>query len=447
MLKEYISAYTGKQVGFVGVGISNIPIIQMFCRYGASVTVRDMKSPDKIYGIEKLEGLDIKYVTGSDYLNDIKEDLLFLAPAVRDDKPEIVKSKENGTVVTTELNEFLKLCPCRTFAVTGSDGKTTTTTLIAKLLEAGGKKVWLGGNIGKNLFQSLDDISADDYAVMECSSFQLMKMNCSPDVAVITNLSPNHLDWHTGMDEYFESKKNIYRFNGNAKIITNIDNEYTATVADEREIFPVSCKQTLEKGTYYDGSAVYYNGKKVLDDGDMILPGIHNRYNYCCAIAATIDIIGADTVKRVATTFGGVEHRCELVRTLNGIRFYNSSIDSSPTRTAAACNAFKQKVIVICGGYDKNIPLEPLGPLFNDKVKSCVLMGATAERINAVLENCGYGGQILRADDMKDAVNKAYSLAENGDCVLLSPAAASFDMFRNFEERGNIFKSCVNSLE
>ncbi len=447
MLKEYISKYAGRKVGFVGVGISNIPIIQMFCEGGASVTVRDMKSPDKIYGIEKLDGLNINYVTGSEYLDGIDEELLFLAPAVRDDKPQLLQAKKNGTELTTELNEFLKLCPCKTFAVTGSDGKTTTTTLIAKLLEAGNKKVWLGGNIGKNLFRCLDDISPEDYAVMECSSFQLMKMRHSPDVAVLTNLSPNHLDWHTGMDEYFESKKNIYRFNPNTKIIANIDNEYTASVANERAIYPISCKKALVNGVYFDGNAIYHNGSKILDDESIILPGIHNRYNYCCAIAATVEIVGKEAVKKVASTFGGVEHRCELVRTVNGVRFYNSSIDSSPTRTAAACNAFKQKVIVICGGYDKNIPLEPLGPLFNNRVKSCVLMGATAEKINNVLISSNYSGKILHAESMEDAVIKAYSLSDAGDCVLLSPAAASFDMFRNFEERGNIFKACVNSLK
>lgn len=447
MLKEYTSKYVNRPVGFVGVGISNIPIIQAFCRSGASVTVRDMKDKDKIYGIEQLEGLDIRYLTGKDYLKDINEELLFLAPAVRPDKEELLCAQEKGTVLTTELNEFLSLCPCKTYGITGSDGKTTTTTLIAKLLEASGKKVWLGGNIGKNLFKCLDEISPDDCVVMECSSFQLMKMKHSPDVAVLTNLSPNHLDWHKDMDEYFDSKKNIYRFNENTKIIANIDNEYTASIADEREIVPVSCKERIEKGVCFDGEYICRNGEKIIHGEDILIPGIHNRYNYCCAIAATVEIVGKEAVKKVASTFGGVEHRCELVRTVNGVRFYNSSIDSSPTRTAAACNAFKQKVIVICGGYDKNIPLEPLGPLFNNRVKSCVLMGATAEKINNVLISSNYSGNILRAESMEDAVSKAYSLSDAGDCVLLSPAAASFDMFRNFEERGNIFKACVNSLK
>lgn len=446
MLKEYTSKYVNRPVGFVGVGISNIPIIQAFCRSGALATVRDMKDKDKIYGIEQLEGLDIRYLTGKDYLKDINEELLFLAPAVRPDKEELLCAQEKGTVLTTELNEFLSLCPCKTYGITGSDGKTTTTTLIAKLLEASGKKVWLGGNIGKNLFKCLDEISPDDCVVMECSSFQLMKMKHSPDVAVLTNLSPNHLDWHKDMDEYFDSKKNIYRFNENTKIIANIDNEYTASIADEREIVPVSCKERIEKGVCFDGEYIYRNGEKIIRGEDILIPGIHNRYNYCTAIAATADEVDAKAIKRVATTFGGVEHRCELVRTVNGVKYYNSSIDSSPTRTAAACNAFKEKVIVIAGGYDKNIPLEPLGELFTRKVKGCVLMGATADKIQNVLDDCGYEGTIMRATDMKQAVDMAKSIAQDGDNVILSPAAASFDMFRNFEERGNIFKSCVMEL-
>lgn len=446
MLNEYTSEYHGKSVGFIGVGISNIPIIKAFCGAGASVTVRDMKEKDKIYGIEQLEGLKIRFCTGENYLSDIEEELLFLAPAVRPDKPELLKAAANGTRLTTELNEFLSLCPCKTFGITGSDGKTTTTTLIAKILEADGKNVWLGGNIGKNLFQCLDEIQPDDYVVMECSSFQLMKMHHSPDVAVFTNLSPNHLDWHKDMDEYFDSKKNIYRFNQNCKVIVNADNQYTASVENEREVTMISCEKTLEKGVYYDGTGIYAHGKQILTEEDIMLLGIHNRYNYCCAVAATLGLVSVDAVKKVANTFGGVEHRCEFVREHEGVKYYNSSIDSSPTRTEAACNSFKDKVIIICGGYDKNIPLEPLGPLFNNKVKACVLMGATADKIQTVLKNCGFDGTVLRAADMQDAVSKASSLAKAGDSVLLSPAAASFDMFRNFEERGNIFKNCVKSL-
>lgn len=446
MLNEYTSKYFGRSVGFIGVGISNIPIIKAFCGAGALVTVRDMKEKDKIYGIEQLEGLEIRYLTGANYLADITEELLFLAPAVRPDKPELLKAVKNGTRLTTELNEFLSLCPCMTFGITGSDGKTTTTTLIAKILEADGKKVWLGGNIGKNLFQCLDEIQPDDYAVMECSSFQLMKMHHSPDVAVFTNLSPNHLDWHTDMDEYFDAKKNIYRFNENCKVIVNADNEYTASVEKERTVTFISCKERLENGVYYDGTGIYAHGKQILAEEDIMLLGIHNRYNYCCAVAATAGIVSPEAVKTVARNFGGVEHRCEFVREHEGVKYYNSSIDSSPTRTEAACNSFKDKVIIICGGYDKNIPLEPLGPLFNNKVKACVLMGATADKIETVLKNCGFDGTVLRASDMQDAVNKAASLAKAGDSVLLSPAAASFDMFRNFEERGNIFKNCVKEL-
>ena len=446
MLNEYTGKYSGKAVGFIGVGISNIPIIKAFCGAGASVTVRDMKEKDKIYGIEQLEGLEIRFLTGENYLSDIEEELLFLAPAVRPDKPELLSAVKNGTRLTTELNEFLSLCPCKTFGVTGSDGKTTTTTLIAKILEADGKKVWLGGNIGKNLFQCLDEIQPEDFVVMECSSFQLMKMKHSPDVSVLTNLSPNHLDWHTGMDEYFDAKKNIYRFNENCKVIVNADNDYTASVNNERPVTFISCKEKLEQGVYYDGTGIYANGKQILAEEDIMLLGIHNRYNYCCAVAATLGLVSVDAVKKVANTFGGVEHRCEFVREHEGVKYYNSSIDSSPTRTEAACNSFKDKVIIICGGYDKNIPLEPLGPLFNNKVKACVLMGATADKIQTVLKNCGFDGTVLRAADMSDAVNRAASLAKMGDSVLLSPAAASFDMFRNFEERGNIFKNCVKSL-
>ena len=446
MLNEYTGKYSGKAVGFIGVGISNIPIIKAFCGAGASVTVRDMKEKDKIYGIEQLEGLEIRFLTGENYLSDIEEELLFLAPAVRPDKPELLSAVKNGTRLTTELNEFLSLCPCKTFGITGSDGKTTTTTLIAKILEADGKKVWLGGNIGKNLFQCLDEIQPEDYVVMECSSFQLMKMKHSPDVSVLTNLSPNHLDWHTCMDEYFDAKKNIYRFNENCKVIVNADNDYTASVNNERPVTFISCKEKLEQGVYYDGTGIYANGKQILAKEDIMLLGIHNRYNYCCAVAATLGLVSVDAVKKVASTFGGVEHRCEFVREYKGVKYYNSSIDSSPTRTEAACNSFKDKVIIICGGYDKNIPLEPLGPLFERKVKACVLMGATADKIETVLKSHGYSGKVLRASNMQDAVSKASSLAKTGDSVLLSPAAASFDMFRNFEERGNIFKNCVKEL-
>ncbi len=448
MLKEYASQYTGKSVGFVGMGVSNLPVIRLFLSVGAKCIVRDKNDLSKRDFYNELLSAGVIFISGEKYLDGISESLLFLSPAVRPDLKGLDEARENGTRVTSEMEEFFRLCPCKKIAVTGSDGKTTTTTLIAKLLSAEGYKVWLGGNIGVNLFAELDKITPDDYAVVELSSFQLMKLSESPDIAVVTNVAPNHLDWHIDMNEYVDAKKRIYEFqNEKSVLVLNLDDAYCRTFVNEArgEVRTISGNNN-DCSIYFNAEGIISKEKGMLvSDSDIRIVGRHNRYNYAAAYSAVKHLVSPETLLRVAKEFGGVEHRIEFVRELNGVKFYNSSIDSSPSRTTACVNAFDSPLIVICGGYDKNIPYDPLGELFADKVKYAVLCGATSGKIAAALDNVGYDRYEI-VDDFESAVNAAVNKAVTGDNIVLSPASASFDMFRNFEERGNSFKAIVNSL-
>lgn len=446
MFNSYLKSFTSKKVGFVGLGISNMPVLKLFAENGADITVRDLKDPLVTEHGDYLKSINARLITGEGYLDDIDEEILFLSPVIKQFLPQLDKARENGVYITTEMQEFLKLCPCKTIGVTGSDGKTTTTTLIAKLLEAAGKTVHLGGNIGHNLFSRLNEIKADDYAVIELSSFQLMKMSVSPDISVVTNLSPNHLDWHKDMQEYVDAKKNIFLHqNENGKTVLNASNKTTAALKElcKGKVITFGCDEG-DFNIKEDG--IYYQDTLVIKDGDILLPGAHNRQNYAAAIAAVDGLVTNEQIVTVAKSFGGVEHRIELVREKDGVKYYNSSIDSSPSRTMAALNSFSQKLIVISGGYDKNIPLDPLGELFNQKVKTAILMGDTAPKIKAVLKAHGFGGEIIDVNDMQEAVYTAHGLAKQGDIVILSPAAASFDKYKNFHCRGVDFKEKVNSL-
>ncbi|MBO5735916.1 MAG: UDP-N-acetylmuramoyl-L-alanine--D-glutamate ligase [Clostridia bacterium] len=445
MLLEYAKTFKDKKVGFIGLGVSNTPILRLLMQAGAVCSVRDMKAlpPEEAEALTR-EGVAIH--CGETYLEGIDEEYLFLSPAVRSDLPKLAEAKERGTVLTNEMEEFFRLCPCPIIAVTGSDGKTTTTTLIAKLLEAEGKTVHLGGNIGRNLLCELDAMTKDHFAVVELSSFQLMKMTRSPMIAVVTNISPNHLNWHVDMEEYVSAKESIFLFQqAENKLIVNKDDSYAARCASKAK-GKVKFTSGKEKAdVWFDERGIYRGETLVVKDTEIRLVGIHNRYNYAQAICATEGLVSDEAIRKVARDFGGVEHRCEFVREKDGVKYYNSSIDSSPTRTAACVNSFKVPLVVICGGYDKNIPLEPLGELFPGRVKHAVLCGATSEKIQKVLDAVGYTAY-TRVSDFEEAVKTASSLAEAGDCVVLSPAAASFDMFKNFAVRGETFKKLVQEL-
>ncbi len=447
MLKEYASQYKDKKVGFVGMGVSNLPVIRLFISAGAKCIVRDKNDVSGRDFYAELSEKGVEFISGENYLENINESLLFLSPAVRPDLKGLQEAREKGTRVTSEMEEFFRLCPCKKIAVTGSDGKTTTTTLIAKLLSAAGYKAWLGGNIGVNLFATLDDITPDDFAVVELSSFQLMKLSMSPDIAVVTNVAPNHLDWHTDMNEYVVSKMNIFNFQTeNSILVLNEDDEYCRSFVSKAKGVVRKISGNNISDVYFNEKGIWCGSELLVADDDIRIVGRHNRYNYCEAYSAVKDYVSPQVLRNVAKEFGGVEHRIEFVRMVDGVKYYNSSIDSSPSRTKACLESFKEKnVIAISGGYDKNIPYEPLGALFCRKVKFAVLCGATAIKIAKVLDSVGYTTYEI-TENFETAVEIAKSKAESGDNVVLTPASASFDMFRNFAERGNKFKEIVNNL-
>ncbi len=450
-LKEKVA---GKRVAVLGIGISNTPVIDLLLNLGAKVSAHDKKDPAKLGSLaEELAGKGVTLCLGEDYLDQIDADVIFLSPGIRYDQPGILAAMERSAILTSEMSEFFDLCPCKILAVTGSDGKTTTTTLISELLKAEGKRVFLGGNIGRPLLPVVDKIGADDFAVVELSSFQLHTMHKSPQTAVITNVTPNHLNWHPDMEEYTQSKLNLLRYQPTeSRAVLNLENEITAAAASmvRGECFRFTSKRIPENSVgmiYEKDGTIFVEETPVLKSADIKLPGRHNVENYMAAIGATWGMVSTESIYRVATTFGGVEHRCEFVRELDGVRYYNSSIDSSPTRTIAALNAFNQKLIVLCGGYDKHIPYEPIGVPLCKKAKAVILTGATGPAIREAIVNCpdyrDGSPVIYEAPDYGVATELARKIAIDGDVVLLSPASASFDAFTNFEERGNFFKKKV----
>ncbi|MBQ8510060.1 MAG: UDP-N-acetylmuramoyl-L-alanine--D-glutamate ligase [Clostridia bacterium] len=462
-LTDFYTSIGGKHAAVVGIGISNTPLIDFLLAHNVRVTARDIKTREKLGELaDALEAKGVKLVLGEGYLENMDEDIIFKAPGIRCDLPQFVSAVERGAILTSEMELFFELCPCKIFGVTGSDGKTTTTTLTHLLIASANKDrtVRVGGNIGKPLLPEIESIQPGDFAVLELSSFQLHTMKRSPFASAITNVTPNHLNWHTDMEEYTLSKENIFLHPGNQRLVLNWDNTLTRSMADRTDaeitFFSGSCRPPLGRASAVvyerDGVIVRETAEgivEVLPVSDIILPGRHNVENYMTAIALTWGYTTVECIRDVASHFGGVEHRAEFVREVGGVKYYNSSIDSSPTRTEAALRAFKQKVIVICGGYDKHIPYEPLAKPLCECAKTVVLVGATAPKIKDVLlASPDYHGSpaIIDAHTFEGAVTAARDAAESGDIVILSPASASFDLFKNFEERGNYFKELVRKF-
>ncbi len=452
--QQFFESIYGKRVAICGIGRNNLPVIHQFLEAGAVVISCDKRTEEDLGETAnelRLAGAQLRL--GEGYLDDLDVDLILRTPGMKPYLPPFEEAKKRGITVTSEMELFFDLCEAPIYAVTGSDGKTTTTTIVAGLLDAAGIKTFVGGNIGRALLPYIDQIGPEDAAVVELSSFQLTQMRQSPHVAVVTNVAPNHLDWHTDMQEYIEAKKNLVLHQKACdRAVLNADNAITADFATDcpGDVWNFSRQTAVKTGCYLSDNneiVVAEQDKEtvVMSASDIRIPGVHNIENYMAAIAAVWGLISPEAIRQFAKAFGGVEHRSELVRERGGVRWYNDSIGSSPSRTIAGLQAFNQKVLLIAGGYDKNIPYDPLGPVAAEKVKAAILMGATADAIETAICRCATL-PIYRVSNMEEAVSIADKIAEQGDIVFMSPASASFDMYPNFEVRGNHFKELVAAL-
>ncbi len=452
--KEFIK---GKKVAIVGIGVSNLPLIKFFSDRGAWVMCCDKKTLSQFdkKTADALKDAHVELRLGEDYLKHFKGcHMILRSPGIRVDTPELVQAQAEGAILTSEMELFLAMCTAKTIGVTGSDGKTTTTTLIYEMLKKLGRSCFVGGNIGNPLLYRIESIGAEDVVVVELSSFQLHNMQVSTDIAVITNISPNHLDYHTDYQEYIDAKSSIYAYQTrDNRLVVNYDNDITRSIGEKNKDSSTVffSKSSMDGNNVYLHNDVIFLGEKpVIKASDIKIPGIHNVENYMAAIGAVGHMVSREDIRHVAVTFGGVEHRMELVRELNGVRYYNDSIASSPTRTAAGLRACDRRVILIAGGYDKHLSYEEFGYVVADCVKQLVVLGQTAPAIKAATQKAiaerGVCLPIVECSTFEDAVKAAHDAAAEGDYVILSPASASFDMFKNFEERGNKFKEIVNSL-
>lgn len=448
--EAYFTSMKNKKIAVLGLGVSNRPLVRLLLEFGCDVVGCDRTPREKLDAeVLELERLGCKLHVGDDYLEGVEADLLFRTPGMHPGHPAIEALRSRGAQVTSEMEVFFEVCPCTLLAVTGSDGKTTTTTLVSEMLKAAGKTVWLGGNIGTPLLPLVRQMKAEDFAVVELSSFQLMDMTRSPARAIVTNLAPNHLDVHKDMEEYVASKQNIFRYQDETGLlILNADNAITAGFRGNGETHFFSrqgkAHVCLENGVITRG------GEEVLPVSEILIPGVHNIENYMAAIAMVEGLVDDNTIRHVAATFGGVEHRIELVRIKDGVKFYNDSIASSPSRTIAGLRSFSEKVILIAGGYDKHIPYDVLGPEICAHVKKLFLGGATGPLIREAVVNCpDYNPENLEIVDcgtFEPAVRAAAQAAKSGDIVLMSPASAAFDQFKNFMVRGEFYKKLVKEL-
>ena len=459
-LEEFNKFLDGKKVAIIGMGVSNVPLLDYFYDKNAKVTVFDKRNlSDEI--MEKINKYRYEVEIGEYNLSRLNGfDIVFRSPSVLPTREELVTAANKGAIITSEIEMVLKLAPCKIIGVTGTEGKTTTTSIIYEILKSSGKNCFLGGNIGKPIFTEIKNMKPEDIVVLELSSFQLMGMKVSPDISVVTNMYPDHLNIHSSYEEYQQAKKNIFLHqNENGVVILNYDNEITRKFADEvkSNLVYFSSLQKLKNGYVYDRKDEtikrYANGKSenILKKQEIKLRGIHNYENICAALAATASIVDEKSQIKAIKEFNGVEHRLEFVRELNGVKYYNDSIGTSPASTIAGLNAFDENIILLAGGSDKGLDYTEIGETIAKKVRVLLLTGPTAEKIeNATKLAMNKAGketvEIIHCKDLQEAVSTANEKAKSGEIVLMSPASASFDAFKNFIERGIKFKEFVNNL-
>ena len=459
-LEEFNNYIRSKKVAVIGLGVSNIPLLDYLHKNGANVMVFDNRNIDEIPKdiIDKITNYNFLFSFGENNLSKLVGfNLILRSPSCMPNQLALEEEVKRGAIVTTEIELLLKMAPCKVIGVTGSDGKTTTTSLIYAILKHAKYNCYLGGNIGIPLFTKLNEIKPDDIVVLELSSFQLMNMEVCPEISVVTNVTPNHLNVHKSYEEYIEAKKNIFlNQSENGIVVLNYENEITRNFRKDAngKVIYFSSKTKLEDGIILDNGIVKEcedNLRKHLVSTDKVkLRGVHNYENICAAIGATKTLADTDTIVEAITEFSGVEHRLEFIKEVNGAKWYNDSIGTSPTRTIAGLHSFDEDIVLIAGGYDKHLDYEPIAKPIVDKVKALILIGQTAEKIYTAvtreLEKQNKELPIYMCTNLLQTVQMANKVAKEGQVVLFSPASASFDMFKDFADRGNKFKEIVNRL-
>ncbi len=459
-LEEFERYIEGRKVAIIGMGVSNVPLLDYFYQLHARVTIFDKKEISQISEeiMHKIEKYNFEFIGGENSLDKLVGfDIIFRSPSCMPDTPQLVAEVEKGAILTSEIEMVLKLAPGKVIGVTGTEGKTTTTSLINAIIQKSGKKCFLGGNMGKPIFTQIKDMTPEDIIILELSSFQLTDTDVSPEISVVTNIYPDHLNVHKSYEEYREAKKNIFKFQSeNGIVVLNYDNEFTRNFAKEAngKVIFFSSHGKLENGYIYDKTdeTIKYceDGirRHIIKKGDIKLKGVHNYENICAALAATSTLVDVDTQIEAIKEFCGVEHRLEFVRELNGVKWYNDSIGTSPASTIAGLNSFDENIILLAGGSDKGLDYKEVGETIAKKVRVLILTGPTSEKIEKAVKQAleEKSIEIYYATNMKESVNLAKEIAKNGEIVLLSPASASFDLYKNFEDRGKQFKECVKAL-
>ena len=459
-LEEFNNYVTGKNIAIIGLGVSNIPLLEYFYNLDCKISVFDNREKEEISQevLEQIEKYSVEYYGGKNNLENLKGyNIIFRSPSVMPYRKELKEEEERGAIITSEIEMVLKLTPSKVIGITGTEGKTTTTSIIYEIIKKAGYNCYLGGNIGKPIFTKVKDMKPEDVIILEMSSFQLTSMNVSPEISVVTNIFPDHLNIHSSYEEYREEKKNIFKHQSeNGLVVLNYDNEFTREFAKQAngKIIFFSSKEKLQDGYIYDNSdgIIKYceDGvrRHIIKKDEIKLRGIHNYENICAALAATSPLVDIDTQIEAVKNFIGVEHRLEFVRELNGVKWYNDSIGTSPASTIAGLNAFDEEIILLAGGSDKGLDYKEVGEAIANKVKTLILTGPTSAKIEEACKsaNNGENVEICYAENLENAVNIAKQKSKPGQIVLLSPASASFDAFKNFEDRGNKFKQYVNNL-
>ena len=457
-LEEFKNYIKNRKTAIIGLGVSNLPLLNYLSNLGAKITVFDNRTIDEIDKniLDQMEEKNIEFSFGKNNLSKlVGYEIIFRSPTCRPDTIELVKESERGAIITSEIEMLMELCPGTVIGITGSDGKTTTTSLIYEIIKQQGYNCYLGGNIGIPLFSKIDEMKPEDIIILELSSFQLMDISVSPQIAVITNISPNHLDLHKSYEEYIEAKKNIFKNQDeNGIVILNYDNEITRQCSNEikGKVVFFSKQQKLSEGVILDNNVIKICQNKLrrhlVNTKELVIKGQHNYENASAAVAATLKLVDTENQIQAITNFKGVKHRLEFVREIDNIKWYNDSIGTSPTRTIAGLKAFEEKIVLIAGGYDKNLDYEPIAKPILEKVSTLILMGQTASKIKSAVEEkqTNENIEIYECDTLREAVEIARKTAQKDEVVLFSPASASFDMYKNFEERGDKFKTIVKSL-